>query len=286
MAPRGEKSIFISYRRRDTLPVAMYIGDAIKRSFVNASVFIDVDVIEVGDRWPSLIRAALENASVLIVLIGPQWLTAASKDGRRRLDDPEDWVRREIELALKLRVKIIPVLFSGASLPEKKDLPGSLAPLLWRQAISLRDDTWPKDVARLVNRLHRFGFKPVEERVKYPPPGKINTHALGRKRLNAALAELTAWRVEETADPRGGFRKELVRTYAFGSFEDAVHFMSTASRRIAKFDHHPDWRNIWSTVVVRLATWDIGHRPSVHDLRLARYLEGLYCDYKPATLKG
>jgi pterin-4a-carbinolamine dehydratase len=278
---QGNKSVFISYRRRDTLPLAMYIGDAIKRSFVNVDVFVDIDQIEIGDRWPERIREALEKASVLIVLIGPLWLTAPDKYGRRRLDNPEDWVRREIELAFEKKLLIIPVLFSGAELPEKEGLPHTLAALLDTQASRLREDIWQDDVARLVKRLRGVGFEVVGQEVTYPPLGKVNEHKLSDEQIEAVLKELPEWRLEVTEDVRGGSRRELVRNYVFGSFQDALHFMATAARRINKLDHHPDWRNLWCTVLVRLATWDIGHRPSAHDVKLAKYLEKLYNDYNP-----
>jgi hypothetical protein len=154
MTSHQQKSIFISYRRRDTLPLAMYVSEAIKRSFVNADVFVDVDSIEVGDRWPERVREALERASVLIVLIGPKWLTASDEYGRRRLDIPEDWVRREIEMALDKRLMVIPLLFMDAKLPaDVRGLPDTLAPLLNIQATELHEDTWSEDVARLVGRL-------------------------------------------------------------------------------------------------------------------------------------
>jgi pterin-4a-carbinolamine dehydratase len=72
----------------------------------------------------------------------------------------------------------------------------------------------------------------------------------------------------------------LLRSYRFKSFEDAIHFMATASRFITRTEHHPAWTNIWRTVTVRLTTFDIGHRPSVFDLRLAEYLDDLFRGYR------
>jgi len=67
-----------------------------------------------------------------------------------------------------------------------------------------------------------------------------------------------------------------MRTFDFESFDDAIHFMSTASRFIDRIDHHPEWTNIWRTLIVYLTTWDIGHKPSMLDVDVAAYLDELY----------
>jgi pterin-4a-carbinolamine dehydratase len=71
----------------------------------------------------------------------------------------------------------------------------------------------------------------------------------------------------------------LVRTYIFVSFEDAMHFMQTASRYISRAEHHPEWENVWVSVRVWLTSWDIGHRPSLKDVALAEQLDKLYENY-------
>jgi pterin-4a-carbinolamine dehydratase len=71
-----------------------------------------------------------------------------------------------------------------------------------------------------------------------------------------------------------------MRTYAFESFLDAIHFINTASRFIDLKDHHPEWTNIWRTVVVYLSTWDIGRKPTILDADVATYLDRLYENYE------
>ena len=71
-----------------------------------------------------------------------------------------------------------------------------------------------------------------------------------------------------------------MRTYEFATFEDAIHFMATATRHISIIDHHPDWENIWRTITVWLTTWDLGHHPSIYDIELAEYLDQLYLNYE------
>lgn len=96
MSSLQTKSIFISYRRRDASTVARWLGETIEQNFGKGSVFIDTDAIEIGDEWPERIETALKKASALIVLIGAEWLRSHDEFGRRRLDNPKDWVRKEI----------------------------------------------------------------------------------------------------------------------------------------------------------------------------------------------
>lgn len=71
----------------------------------------------------------------------------------------------------------------------------------------------------------------------------------------------------------------LMRSFEFASFEDAMHFMFSATRHIGRVDHHPDWENIWRTITIWLTTWDIGHKPSHYDVELAQYLDELFENY-------
>ena len=76
---------------------------------------------------------------MLLAVIGPRWL--AAEDDARRLDDPQDWVRLEIEAAMKREVRIIPVLVDGARMPSAGELPPSLRGLARRQAVTLSPES-------------------------------------------------------------------------------------------------------------------------------------------------
>jgi TIR domain len=138
MAASGSEStkIFISYRRTDANWPARWLADRLAGQFGAGVVFQDVDSIQPGDDFATAIEAAVGACTVLLAVIGPRWL-AAEGDTGRRLDDPQDWVRLEIEAAIKRGVRVIPVLVDGARMPVAAELPPSLRGLVRRQAVAL-----------------------------------------------------------------------------------------------------------------------------------------------------
>ncbi|MCU1347998.1 MAG: hypothetical protein JWO56_1028 [Acidobacteria bacterium] len=81
---------FISYRRDDTSQIAQALYLQLKELFGSGQLFMDVNSIRVGEAWPADVRKRLDEATVVLALVGPGWLTAADKNGRRRIDDPGD----------------------------------------------------------------------------------------------------------------------------------------------------------------------------------------------------
>ena len=84
-----------------------------------------------------MLTRAVGSCDVLLALIGDEWLTVTDEHGRRRLDDPDDFARLELEAALARNIRVIPVLVDGARMPRADELPPSLAPLAGRQALQL-----------------------------------------------------------------------------------------------------------------------------------------------------
>jgi hypothetical protein len=112
-----------------------------------------VDSIELGDDFVQVISRAVGSCDVLLALIGDQWLTITDDRGRRRLDDPDDFVRLEIEAALQRNVRIIPILVDGANMPRLDELPAGLVGLERRQALELSPSRFEYDTNRLVKVL-------------------------------------------------------------------------------------------------------------------------------------
>jgi TIR domain len=129
--------IFISYRRGETAYAAGWLYDRLADHYGGGQVFKDVDSIELVDDFVEVINGAVGSCDVLLALIGEDWLSITDADGRRRLDDPHDFVRLEIEAALARNVRVIPILVDGARMPTDEELPDSLDRLARRQALEL-----------------------------------------------------------------------------------------------------------------------------------------------------
>jgi len=147
--PPAPGRIFISYRREETAYPAGWLYDRLADRFGGGQVFKDVDSIQLGDDFVEVITRAVGSCDVLLALIGEEWLTITDEHGRRRLDNPDDFVRLEIEAALTRRVRVIPILVDEARMPRADELPDSLARLVRRQALELSPARFDFDTSRL-----------------------------------------------------------------------------------------------------------------------------------------
>jgi hypothetical protein len=145
--------IFISYRREDSAGWTGRLADRLKERFGPESIFMDIDTIEPGVDFTEALRKAVGSCDVLLAVIGPRWTTVTDKTGAPRLRDPSDWIRVEIATALTRKIKVIPVLVGGATMPATESLPDDLDGLAQRQAHELSDKRWTYDVERLMQAL-------------------------------------------------------------------------------------------------------------------------------------
>jgi hypothetical protein len=160
--PKLEEAIvFINYRRTDAGWPADLLKSELGRSFGEAVVFLDVRGIDAGEDFEAALESRMRRATVLIVLIGSNWLHVDDRFGRRRLDQEHDWVRREIRIALqKPGCRVIPVLIDDADLPnEKEALPEDFSALMTRQRFSLRQAHSPDDIETLSKEIEKAGFQ-------------------------------------------------------------------------------------------------------------------------------
>jgi len=142
--------IFISYRRDETAYPASWLYDRLKAQFGTAQIFKDVDNIRPGDDFVDRITSAVGSCDVLLAVIGPQWATVTDTLGRRRIDDPDDFVRLEVETALNRNVRVIPLLVDHAEMPNGSELPEPLAPLVRKHALELSPSHFTRDAEELV----------------------------------------------------------------------------------------------------------------------------------------
>ena len=153
MAEGGAGRVFISYRRQETAWPARQLYDVLVAELGADRVFKDVDDIEPGDDFVEQIQSAVGSCQVLLALIGPQWLKITDARGQRRIEDPEDFVRLEVETALhRDDVRVIPILVDNAKMPTPQELPPGLAALARRQAVEINPVNF--DTRRLLNVLN------------------------------------------------------------------------------------------------------------------------------------
>jgi hypothetical protein len=144
-------SIFISYRRDDSADIAGRIYDRLVQHFSRDTVFKDVDSIPLGIDFRQHLEGALSQCRVLLAVMGERWSGTDAATTRRRIDDPSDHVRLELELALARNVPIIPVLVRNFSIPAPDKLPQSLQSLAYRNGINVRPDPdFHGDMDRLI----------------------------------------------------------------------------------------------------------------------------------------
>lgn len=191
--------VFINYRRDDAKSEAGRLFDWLSRYFGKDQVFMDVSgSIEPGLEFDRVIEKAVSSCDVLIVVIGKEWLTVLDEKGKRRLEDPNDFVRMEIAAALKRDIRVIPVLVEGAAMPDEGNLPEDLKRLSKRQASEISDNRWEFDTEQLVKVLEKAGVKAArygqtvapDERPAPTPQGtkKISGKAIAGMVLGGVVA--------------------------------------------------------------------------------------------------
>jgi hypothetical protein len=145
--------IFLNYRRKDTEDTAGRLFDSLCAHFGEERVFMDIDDIPPGVDFDEVVHEAVGKCDVLLALIGPTWLTMVDEHGRRRLDDPADFVRIELQTALQRDIRVVPVLVHDVAMPKAEDLPDGLQRLTHKQALGLSNMRWKYDLGKLVEAL-------------------------------------------------------------------------------------------------------------------------------------
>jgi hypothetical protein len=199
-------AIFISYRREDSIAYSGRLFDRLTAEFGKGQVFMDIDSIDPGADFIQEIERTVAACDAVLVVIGKQWLTVVDAQGRRRIENPEDFVRLEVETALSRKVRVVPVLVGGAQMPRSDELPSTLGGLLRRHALDLPDTAFHQALERLITSIRRDEAKAREqadqERVAHEakaweqqrpaPEAKSREHAAQREnRTNNAASPAT-----------------------------------------------------------------------------------------------
>ena len=178
--------IFISYRRDESQAWAGRISDRLDSQLGSNHVFLDVDSIDLGVDFIDAIEKSVGSCDALIAVIGRNWLISADKEGKRRLDNPEDFVRIEIATALKRGVRVIPVLIDGAIMPGSAELPDDLKALARRNALEIRHNRFNDDCRLLIAALERAleGARVEQQKSKERPERVESTPSKEKPFLN------------------------------------------------------------------------------------------------------
>jgi hypothetical protein len=154
--------IFINYRRDDDPGNAGRLFDHLKAAFKPERLFMDVDSIAPGLDFVRVLEEQVAQCDVMLSVIGPRWLGATDQHGNRRLDNPNDFVRIEIEAALKQDKLIIPVLVGKPEMPRADELPETMKLLTRRNAVRLTNERFHSDAQRLVTALEHALEKAIQ----------------------------------------------------------------------------------------------------------------------------
>jgi TIR domain len=141
--------LFISYRRQDAAAYAGRLRSDLAARYGDQHVFFDLANLEPGSDWTSSLHQAVADCDSMLVVMGPQWLSARDPSGRRRIDSADDFIRSEVAAALRLDKRVVPVLVGGATMPRAEELPEDVRGLAMRNALQLDDQRWHDDLEYL-----------------------------------------------------------------------------------------------------------------------------------------
>jgi len=212
--------IFLSYRREDSEHVTGRIFDRLTDRFGREAVFMDIDTIPFGVDFRKHLDLAVGQCDILLAVIGESWVEARHKEGarlgQRRLDDPGDFVRIEIQSALTREIPVIPVLVGTAAMPREEQLPDGLKALAYRNAAEVRSGRdFHSHVDRLLKGVENLaqGNSPDQGALRPPPLALAPFDAHDARELQKAWADRLGLKVEEEirlGDGTGGLALKLV----------------------------------------------------------------------------
>ncbi|HEX4703940.1 MAG TPA: TIR domain-containing protein, partial [Pseudonocardiaceae bacterium] len=202
------RGVFVNYRGEDTRSYGVLLYRELTRHLGNDLVFLDSESIKAGTDFAQEILGRVRSCQALLAIIGPHWLTATDQSGRRRIDDPQDWIRRELVEAFTVGTRVIPVLTDDAVLPTAAQLPADIAALAGRQFRRLRHRDAGTDLTRIITEV--TGSDPFladaarrrADEFRRPPAGLDSSTQPERDQLATTAGQLAEavgvhWRHEE-----------------------------------------------------------------------------------------
>ncbi len=258
----GDK-IFLSYRRDDASGDARSVYQRLRQTFGKNQLFIDVDTIQLGRDFRDVLDLNLSSCRVLLAVIGPRWLGATDETGRRRLDNPKDFVRTEIARALAKNLVVIPVLVGNAALPTEDQLPDDIKPLVYRQAAEIRHEGFQHDMIALEDELKRH----IGRRRNTTPVIALTVSVLaavcaGTWFLMPSASFLKAWSLDNIGA-------------LWRASTPADNDIASVVTRCVKSPPHPDKKQITENLANRLAKEDSEYSWEYKGAPMARKITGV-----------
>src|SRR5262249_48981330 len=191
-------TVFINYRRGDEPGFTQALFSRLEQAFPADKLFMDVDHIPAGEDFVRGLESQVAQCDVMLAVIGKEWLSVTDERGNRRLDDPHDFVRIEIESALKQNKRVIPILVHEARMPHPDDLPESLKPLARRNAVRLTHERFKADAQGLIKALQQaLDAAEAERRAQAEAAQQAKAQEERRRQEEAAREQERVRREEE-----------------------------------------------------------------------------------------
>lgn len=278
-------TLFISYRRQDTAPIALLLKNEIEKRLQFVRVSVDVEEMQPGDVFPERLRQLIDGAHATIVLIGKQWMPRRGEAARSGVET--DWVVEELVYSHAAPIalpegdrfdqtsRILIPLFADCDRDFRQfELPPQLQFLAALQSEHIDYAGWPSAIGPLLDRLAvKLSLKKRPDADEYPKPdlAKARTQPLADAELAQILRydDFEGWYVDNYGNAEVRY---LVKTFKFPHFNQAADFMALVSDHCRILDHHPEWRNVFNHVTVSLTTWDAHRRVTIYDVNLALFM--------------
>jgi hypothetical protein len=179
-----KNKIFISYRQSDTQSEASRLKENLEDIFGAENVFFDIETLEPGLNFAKAIEKTIRQSAVVLVLIGETWTEVKDENGNLRLFKEDDWVRKEVAMALEMEdTRVIPVLVKDAKKLSVEQLHDNIKSLADYQWAELTIPRWRNDVEKLAKSLGKIipPLKKETEKRNFIPPSHQSPRAGGQK---------------------------------------------------------------------------------------------------------
>jgi hypothetical protein len=194
--------IFISYRSSDGRQSADRLAQDLSRLFGAHQVFHDQHDLSRDGSWHDEIMRSIGKQPIVLAVVTPDFFGARTPGGHVCIEELDDPVRQELEIALLTRATVIPLLTDDATMPRAGLLPSSLHAFTERHALHLRTATWSEDLACLSADLQGLGVSLAPPRPEVQSSGFSSKPLVGMLLASFSLLALLVFLNKEVTPDR------------------------------------------------------------------------------------